>query len=152
MATLTQEQLTFLLRYEIAPSRVFDATGHSRDEYQAIMEALDMLIAYGVSPCRRAGHTLRTRAGHCIQCTPANLSYLRRYDEHGDVYVAESVANSVTKVGTSRQVVERVRNLNDRRYGGCSDWVLVHQAAASRAGRVEVAVHQKLSKYAVCRS
>ena len=147
MARLTPDQLAFLLQHQIPADRVFDAGGKSNALYQAEMKRLEAWIAYGVTPCTRAGHTLRTRKGHCVQCTPANLSYLRRFDEAGEVYVAESVRGHLVKVGTSINAAERVQQLNVYQYGGRADWTLRFKSLARRAGRVESEAHRRLAAY-----
>ena len=65
VAQLTDEQLAFLDRHDVPLDRVFDATGMSPDEYKPLMSGGREWVAYGVSPCRAEGHTLRTRGGHC---------------------------------------------------------------------------------------
>src|SRR6202161_4571783 len=104
MATLTKEQLDFLYKHEVPLSRVGDATGMRTAEYQKCMKELDLWLAIGVRACKSAGHTLRTRAGHCAQCNTANLAFLRRYEDKGTVYVAQSHAIALTKVGAASDV------------------------------------------------
>ena len=145
---LTQAQLEFLKHNGIPLSRVFDATGLSTGAYKVRMKALELWVAYGVSPCSAAAHTLRTRAGHCVQCNPANLSYLRRHDEPGQVYVAESSAvGRLVKVGTSACAKDRIGQLNIYEYGGRSDWECQFVVSVAKAGRVESIVQQKLERY-----
>jgi hypothetical protein len=66
-------------------------------EWKQQMKGLGKLVAFGVYPCAAKGHTLRTRAGHCIQCNTANLSYLKRMNESADVYVAWSKGSKLVK-------------------------------------------------------
>jgi T5orf172 domain len=112
------------------------------------MSSLQQWVAYGVSPCREAGHELRVRSGHCVQCKPANLSYLRRYDEDGEVYVAGSASGRVVKVGTSANSEERVGHLNSYVYGGQSDWQRLFVTRVQNAGRVEADAQQALAAHA----
>ena len=112
MARLTVDEIRFLQGAGVPLSRVFDASGLSNQQYKFAMRSLGMWIAYGVTACQAAGHTLRTRAGHCAQCSPENISYLRRHDEAGEVYVAHSATMNLVKVGLSQDVHQRVGQLN----------------------------------------
>jgi hypothetical protein len=149
MAHLANQQLKFIKQMEIPMSRVFDATGMRKSEYEPVMRNLGMWVAYGVTPCNSESHTLRTRSGHCVQCSPANLSYLRRHDESGEVYIAKSDKTGLIKIGLSQNAHERVANLNGYQYGGCSDWKVVKILSCESAGRVESNAHQLLSAYAM---
>lgn len=113
------------------------------------MSALQQWVAYGVTPCKEAGHELRVRSGHCVQCKPANLSYLRRFDEAAEVYVAQSKFGKVVKIGTSHNFQKRIANLNSYAYGGQTDWQCVFVISVVNAGRVEGNAHQALVGYGV---
>jgi hypothetical protein len=62
MATLTEEQISFLERHEIPLTWMFDAEGLTRPEYKRAMKNEEKYFAYGVKECLN-GHTLRTRHG-----------------------------------------------------------------------------------------
>ena len=148
MAKLKTKQLNFLRHHDIPFSRLYDATGMHRRDYQQVMRDLDLWVAYGVSPCAAGGHTLRTRAGHCVQCKNAeNLIYLRRFDEVGEVYVAKSARGMSVKVGLSKNAGERIGQLNNYRYAGHSDWTYVWHVEAAKAGRVESQAHNSLARF-----
>ena len=147
MAELTEDQLDFLKRCDVPMSRVFDATGYRTGEYQKLMSLLELWVAYGVTPCKAEGHTLRDRKGHCVECKPANLSYLRRHDESGEVYVAWSKSNQLVKIGSASDADERTRQLNYYMYGDCFDWTIVYKKYVSRVGKVEARAHQLASEY-----
>lgn len=149
MAMLTTAQKDFLESQGIPLSRVFDATRMRTAHWKRVMSELDMVVAIGVTPCEVAGHTLRTRAGHCAICKPANLGFLLRYDAPGEVYVARSRRGALTKVGTAKNSVERIRNLNGYEYGGVSDWHVEFYQQSQKAGRVEGETHRILSAYSV---
>jgi hypothetical protein len=80
MKNLTAEQIDFLNSHNISLDKVFDASGFSLSEYKVIMKDQGKQIAYNVAPCQQYGHTLRTRAGHCIQCNPAAIAFIKRND------------------------------------------------------------------------
>ena len=139
MATLSPEQLAFLENLQVPLSLVFEASGLDKVRYTSMIDALGSLICYGVSPCRQAGHTLRTRGGHCVQCKPHNLVFLRRYDDAGWVYVLMSRQSALVKIGTTTDLDRRVYQLNEYGYGGFADWECLFSLQCGRAGRVEFA-------------
>ncbi|WP_158543508.1 GIY-YIG nuclease family protein [Dyella solisilvae] len=144
---LTIEQSSFLLHHKVPWDKVMDATGIRKKDYQAFMSSEGLWVAYGVSPCREGGHTLRTRSGHCAQCNPAALAFLRRHDEPGWVYIATSEESGLCKVGTAKDVQARISMLNRIGYGYATDWVACWEVEVDHAGRVESAVHQSLAEY-----
>ena len=144
MPKLTQEQKQFLQNYGVPLSRVFDATGLSRAAYQAAMQSLELQIAFGVAPCKESGHTLRVRSGHCVQCEPKNLAFLRRFEEDGEVYILKSSRMKLIKVGSSKDPIRRLKALNGYSYGGSSDWELWVSYKTTNAGKVEFETHKAL--------
>ena len=146
---LSDEQRMFLDEKGISISRVFDATGMRKAEYREAMHNLELWVAFGVTECKKAGHALRTRSGHCVQCSPENISYLRRHDEGGAIYVAWSKDGGLSKVGTSKDPSNRIPHLRSYEYGGESDWRLIFTARCERAGRVEALAHQTLASVSV---
>ena len=144
---LTFEQRAFLLHHDVPLDRVMDASGLPRKVYQALMSQEGLLVAYGVSACREMGHTMRTRKGHCVQCNPAALAFLKRWNESGYVYIAISEESGLCKVGTAKDVAARIRMLNQIGYGYTSDWAGRWQAEVSNAGQIEAAVQRRLVGY-----
>ena len=149
MADLTPEQLAFLRNHGIPLSAVFDASGMRKLAYQEVMRELGKSFAYGVTPCSRRLHTLRTRAGHCIQCDHSKIAYMLRFDATAFIYIAGSASGKLLKVGTSGDIHERRGMLNAYRYGGQGDWQMLAFAKCPAAGRVEFGVHAKLGRFQV---
>ena len=127
-------------------------SGMRKLDYERTMAAQGFNFAFGVTPCRRAGHTLRTRAGHCIQCDHSKIAYMARYDAAGFVYIAGSPSGRLMKVGTSINVADRHAKLNEYSYGGQRDWQIAATAFCAAAGRVEGAAQSKLGRFAVAGS
>ena len=152
MAKLTTDQKLFLVKQSIPLSRVFNATGMSKSQYRHEMSELEMIVAYGVTPCQKEGHTLRTRSGHCAQCNTAALAFLARYDDRGEVYVAFSSDAGLVKIGVAKKHQERMRTLNSHGYGGATDWCVCYYYETINAGRIEFMAHQKLNPYRVTKS
>ncbi|WP_213778530.1 GIY-YIG nuclease family protein [Caballeronia sp. dw_276] len=148
MTVLTNEQRAFLEHHKIPLSWVFDAANLKKAEYQEAMRELDMLIAVGTSACKAAGHRMRTRAGHCAQCNPATLAFMRRNDAPGYVYIAAPANGAIVKVGSSQNPTQRMDTLNAFEYGGYRDWRLQFSEKCERAGNIEFNAHRMLSQYA----
>jgi hypothetical protein len=147
MACISGEQMSFLKKHSIPLSQVFDASGLERQVYQATMHELDMLIAIGVSPCGKFGHTMKWRTGHCAQCNTQGIAFSRRLKEPGDVYVAESRATGLVKIGSAGDVHARIATLNHFGYGGVNDWRIRYYTPCNQAGSVEFEAQQLLKKY-----
>lgn len=152
MTTLSVEQQTFLEQQRIPLSRVFNAAGMSKSAYQEAMGDLGMVVAYGVSPCNKFGHTLRTRGGHCAQCNTAALAFVMRYDDRGEIYVASSALLALTKIGVAKAHQDRMRTLNSHGYGGTTDWQIHSHYEVDSAGRVEFMAQQTLDSYRVSKT
>lgn len=125
-------------------SRVFDASEMHTAQWKSVMKDLDMLVAFGVSPCATAGHTLRTRAGHCAQCDTAKLAFLRRHGESGEVYVAVSRKASLVKIGTATDAPNRMQTSNIYAYGGSDDWAIAFRCHCEKAGQIEFLAQKSL--------
>jgi hypothetical protein len=148
MATLTSAQRSFLEHHGIALSSTFDASGMKKSQYAPAMREADKFFAYGLSPCARGGHRLRTRSGNCPECDPASISFALRHLRDAHVYIAGSLRKKLIKVGTSRDLStlpKRIGILNCDGYGDASDWRLLSNVyAGNNAGRLESAVHRHL--------
>jgi hypothetical protein len=151
MTTLTKEQSEFIQKQGISLSQIFDATGLKKSQYQMQMDDLGMQVAIGVTPCQAAGHTMRSKAGHCVQCNTHHLAFQRRYMENGIVYIANSKELGLVKVGTSQNLESRIKNLRSYAYGGAKDWEVVYSVFISNAARFELDVQQALATSNVVR-
>ncbi|MEO3430705.1 GIY-YIG nuclease family protein [Pelagibius sp. CAU 1746] len=152
MLPLTKDQIDFLRRHKIPLTQVFDATGMRPKDYKKAMHEEEKLIAVGVTPCRDHNHSMRTPSGNCVQCNPATIEYKRRHAKPGFVYISASRSSELIKVGSSRFPDEREALLNQRGYGGISDWSKICEVQCRNAGRIEFEVHELLAAYATPRS
>lgn len=148
MTELTDEQIEFLENQAIPLERVFNATGMLAKDYKEAMRQEECWVAYGVTPCREEGHTLRSRAGHCIQCDPAKITYLKKHVQSGFVYVAWSERKALVKVGVTNNTLKRVGLLNSEMYGDTSDWKLIRAWECDQAGKFETEAHRELAAHA----
>ena len=147
MTKLNKSQVDFLNKHKIPISATFDATGLTRKIYREVMEEAGQWVAYGVTPCRREGHTLRTRTGSCVQCGPAQLAFLLRHLNKGMVYIAGTRSGSFLKVGTAIDADARIKSLNGWGYAGVDDWQLISAFDCEKAGEVEHLAQTRLANY-----
>lgn len=147
MEGLTKEHLAFLKLHNVDLDRVFDSEGLGPIVYKPKMKSQGKLIAFNVTPCRNAGHTLKTRSGHCPQCNPAYLEFQKRNDSSGVVYIAGSHAGQIIKVGFSKALEVRDESINRTRYASYNDWTMLYAIQSSAAGQIENEIKSKLSQY-----
>ena len=149
VAKLTKRQLEFISNQGIPLSSMFDASGLSKRIYTERMREQGKAFAFGVAPCAAEGHTLRTRAGHCIQCNTSNIAYMLRNIGPGYVYVAASLHGRLLKVGSCERVSGRQESLRSQRYGGHSDWEILAHAHFDQRGKVEGEIQKALQRWRV---
>ena len=96
------------------------------------------------TPCQRAGHRLRTRAGHCIQCDTSKLAFQSRHSTDQYVYIAGSLSEHLLKIGTCSDCSQRGNQLRAERYGSAGDWRIIYSIEVQNAGDVEHAARSRL--------
>ena len=146
MAKLTKKQITFLINQDVSLHKVYDATGLSATVYKREMKVLGKEVAIGVTPCQWAGHTMRTRSGHCAQCNTHTFAFRRRFNEANYVYIAKSDKKRLLKIGVTNDTYRRCAALNSHGYGGAYDWNIAYHEYCERAGRIEAHVHNILNQ------
>ena len=123
MSNLTAEQLAFLESQGVSLSLVVDAGHLSKSNRETFMRESGHKFYYGGAPCKAAGHTLRSKAGHCIQCDTSKIAYQLRSSATGYVYLAHSERNGFVKVGFSEvDPYNRATWLQASAYGDVNDW------------------------------
>jgi hypothetical protein len=145
---LTPGELSFLASQGLGSEDVFDARRLPQHYWFRQIDEAGKIVALG-SRCRNAGHRLRTRRGHCVQCDPKKLAYQARYRAEQYVYVAGSLSARLIKIGTCVDTQQRERQLRVERYGGTGDWEMIFTVWVKSAGAVEQSAHDRLSRYAV---
>lgn len=152
MIELTERQLRILSRHDIPATSVFDARGMKPRHYKPIMDEEEKLFVINASQCFRCGPSIKTKAGHCIECRPANVAYIKRHYSAAWVYIAGSRKGGFLKLGSSSLPQTRLSLLNQRGYGKVADWRLLSYIKCENAGHIEFEMHRDLASYAVSRS
>ena len=148
---LNQAEIAFLLSQGLSEADVFDGRGLSASDWKAGVRAAGLTLVLG-TPCEKAGHRLRTRSGHCVQCDPKKIAYQNRFHSRGFVYIAGSLSARIIKIGTAIDVMQRHRELNYQNYGGISDWEMLFTAYVDNGGEIEHAALQMLEHLRVRRT
>lgn len=151
MIFFSKEEKAFMAKYGIDESQIFDGRGKTKKECHDLAK-VGGFDYYYARPCMNGGHRIKTRSGHCVVCNPANMTFQKRYNGSGALYVARS--KNCTKVG----VVDDISNLDHREYclnmyegyGGVADWKIVAWAQLGKnVGRSENKIHNALSNYSI---
>ncbi len=144
MATLTDEQTDFLKSHHIPLDKTFDASGLSSKEYKAKMKENGTLVAYGVPPCPK-GHTLKNKQANCLQCNPQAIASIKRQATAGDVYIAVSPSQLVSKIAVLEDATDIVNRLNAQNHAAINDWQLVLTGRTDSIGQMENHLQQRLA-------
>ena len=141
---LTDSEYVFLVSQKILPTQLFDARGRPATSWNDEAKSLGFLFGLG-EPCF-AGHRIRIRSGHCIQCDTSRIAYIRRHSAPGFVYVASSRAGKIHKVGSCSDIDQRQQRLNYDAYAGCNDWKIIAYSRSQSMGSLEFEIHRSLDK------
>jgi hypothetical protein len=147
---LTQSELRFLASQGLSADDVFDARRLPQAYWFKRIDETNKTVALG-SKCRSAGHRLRSRRGHCVQCDTSKLGYQARYRADQYVYIAGSRSAKLIKIGTCSDLDQRERQVRAERYGSEGDWRFIFHMEVSRAGEIENLAQSRLSRYCLIR-
>jgi hypothetical protein len=143
---LKPNELEFLKKHDVKADQIHDGQGQSPTVRKAEAKRLGKTVVIG-PPCEAAGHRLRTRAGHCVQCDPKKLAFQQRHTAPGYVYIAGSLLGSVVKIGTASNLDQRHHQLRAEKYGGFSDWQILFHMHVEEGGKIEQRALEGLRKY-----
>lgn len=107
---LTKDEIEFLKTQGLTAADVYDGRSQSSATWKVGVRAAGKTVVLG-TPCSSKGHRLRTRSGDCAQCDTAKLSYQKRHNSEGYIYIAGSKSAKLLKVGTCVDIDQRHRNL-----------------------------------------
>lgn len=155
VSPFTPDEIRFLARHGFSEEDVYDGRFQTKLGREASAKeagkhiVLARVVGRGI--CRRLGHRLRTRAGHCIQCKPTNIAYQTREDKPGYVYIAGSLSGRVIKIGTAGDCSQREKQMRAEGYGGSSDWEILFSVWVSKGGEFEREVSSRVQARPVYR-
>lgn len=149
MTELTEKELDFLDKQNVSLKEVCNISGMKTKEYKVFMKDNDYLIGYGGTPCKKEGHTLRLRHGHCAQCNTQGIAITQRKSMDGFLYVAISFSTGLVKVGVSTDFSKRELKLNAQKYGSIKDWNIVFVCEGKDIGDKENRIHNEFIDYRV---
>jgi hypothetical protein len=98
---LTDSERCFLASQGLGTDDVMDVRGIPQSLWFQQIEEEGKPVVLG-SRCKAAGHRLRSRRGHCIQCDTSKLGYQAHYAEERYVYIAGSRSARLIKIGNCR--------------------------------------------------
>jgi len=147
----TTSELVFLTNQGLGPEDVMDVRPYTQSYWFKEIERQDKTIALG-SPCKKAGHRLRSRRAHCVQCDTSKLGYQRNYSEKKYLYIAGSLSTQLIKIGNCRNLLQRETQMRSERYGDTRDWEILFFLEVDRAGAIEDTARSRLQRYIVPRS
>jgi T5orf172 domain len=140
---LTKTEVAFLQAQGLSANDVFDCG--DRDIKSCNEEAKKLgknIVLYG--SCSKAGHRLKTRYGHCVQCDTSRITFQGRKSGAGVVYVIYSRAAKLSKIGFSTNISIREDKVRYDVMAGVRDWTLVFFLKTPSAGELEIVVHKAL--------
>lgn len=140
----TQDEIDFLESQGLDTWMFFDARNLPKAIWEQKAKDIGANFVMG-SNCREAGHRLRTRRGHCIQCNTARIAYQLRHSEAAFVYIAGSKSLGVLKVGVTKDTRDRLKQMNEQSYGGSADWEYLFHVHVSAGGKLEACIKTSLS-------
>ena len=148
--TLREEERLFFQHHKIDESLLFDAEGSEHTQaIEELMKSQGKAFAFNTAPCTNGGHTLKSRAGHCIQCNTARIKFMLDYIAWGTVYIAGSITGQMIKIGFTINIESRKKKLNTTKYGSQSDWEVLFYANCINGGYTEGLIQTALERYAV---
>lgn len=145
---MTNEEQNFINEQGLPEELFIDANRQSINQIEGKMKSLGKVFAYNSIPCDQYGHTIRTRAGHCIQCDTARIAFILRHVSFGTVYIAGSVKGQLIKIGPTSSKASRSESLNRTKYGNQDDWEILLSFMCLSAGALEFEIHKLLRPFA----
>ena len=141
------EEIEFCENNDIECWQIFDADTLKKSEWREEIEFdEDYRLVCNTIPCKKYGHTLRTRSGHCVICKPESWRKQEDYHKSGAIYISYSDELGLVKIGSTKSanIDRRIESLNSTGYAGVDDWVLEESYSMHEAGVAETELHNNL--------
>lgn len=145
---LTASELRFLRSQGLCPDDVMDVRHMPQRMWFREIKERGKTIALG-SRCRKAGHRLRSKKGHCVQCDTKILAFASRFNLRQYLYIAGSLHARLIKIGVSKDLRQRLRQIRAERHGDARDWEVIYAVEIERAGEIEDRVLSRLGRYSI---
>lgn len=133
----SSDELYWLTLHGFSTDDVYDGRWQSQQRRRRGAKAAGKTLILSSIPCRAAGHRLRTRSHHCVQCNTVPLGFQQRYNAPGYVYIAGSLSGRAIKFGTAVDITQRENQLRKECHAGLDDWEVLFFIKVDQAGRVE---------------
>ena len=153
------EETSFLEDHQLSELDVYDARFENKKLAREKAKNSNKQLIYG-TPCIKHGHRLRTRAGHCVICDPTKLRFQQNY--HGilfdpvenlrglsNFYVAGSLDKKLIKVGISKNIEYRLKQLNVNQYAESNNWKILFTHWVSDPGETETKIKKSIEKFQI---
>jgi hypothetical protein len=144
---MTTDEKNFITQQGLPDELLIDAKGQSIKQIEETMKSLGKVFAYNSTPCDQFGHTIRTRAGHCVRCDTARIAFILRHLSFGTVYIAGSINGQLIKIGTTSSKLIRAESLNRTKYGNQDDWEILFSFRCLNSGAIEFETHKVLKPF-----
>jgi len=145
---ISKQTLRFIKKNNICLDEILDAGGGSGQKVKDELSATGKKYSTNGLRCKKRGHDLRNRHGHCVICNPSSIERMARYHQHGSVYIAVPEGGKergLIKIGmTTSAVSKRQVSLNIEKYAGFENWKIRYYVEVDDVGAIENAVHQAL--------
>lgn len=150
--SISKDQKKFVEEQMIPYSRVLDAAGLRTAEYKLAMQEDDYIVAVNVTPCKKYGHRIRSRHGHCVQCNTSVLEFQDRKYRNGFVYVCYSAMNNFAKIGMTDAPERRLNVLRQQKYASIPDWKIIFSEKCANAGLIEYKAQKLIEQFRIERT
>ena len=144
--TLTEEEISFLESHGLCQENVYVANIYETRKAAGDNAKLQGKELFLGSSCGKSGHRLRTRSNHCWQCDPKQITFQRRHEKPGFVYVAGSMQGEMVKIGFSEDRDTRILALGATSFANENDWILLLSVWVSEGANIERQAQEILKK------
>jgi len=142
-ADLSDDEIIFLEKHGVNIDELINAKSLGA-LYKRILREGNAYLAINTSPCKKYGHKIRNRHGHCVQCNTAYFSHRKRKNVQGYLYMAYSKIKKIYKVGACEEIANREKSLNKQKYGCADDWEILFNVRLDACYTVENLIHNEL--------
>lgn len=145
MISLTTEEQEFLIKQHIPAEKVINAAGMTRSQRESYARQFGYSVVWVTSPCKKAGHHLKTRSGHCPMCDPDQLKFM--WEKASKEILTVAHAPSIGRFWIACLKEMDVEFLNELAYGGARDWQVWKKHSGKSLHDLEWRLMKELNDY-----